>query len=245
MNTWIIYKIVNNVNKKIYIGLTKQTLKKRWASHVYASRQGGVNTAIANAMRKYGHKLFSIEEICLCHSLAEAAATEIRFIDELGARRPRGYNVTAGGQGVSGFSRPMSTETKEKIRLSHLGKKHSPEHIANSAAAHRGIRPNFESRQKMSLSQRGSKKKPWSEESKRRASEARKGIKTGPQSLSHVEARRRGMRGHIVTQETRNKISAAHKGRTRRPLSLETRLKLSAALKAYKKRISEPKPAGH
>ena len=64
----IIYKIVNNINGKIYIGQTIQTLEKRWKSHC---SKGGSLSYIKRAIFKYGQNNFSIFEIDRAFSLEE------------------------------------------------------------------------------------------------------------------------------------------------------------------------------
>ena len=54
-----IYKIVNDIDDKIYIGSTGDPLETRFAGHKYASREG--NTVLYNHMRKIGTDHFRIE----------------------------------------------------------------------------------------------------------------------------------------------------------------------------------------
>ena len=51
----------------------------------------------------------------------------------------------------------MSNETKEKIRLAHLGKKQSPEHILKNRLSKLGKKHSLETRRKMSQAQIGKK----------------------------------------------------------------------------------------
>ena len=51
-----IYKIINNINSKIYVGKTIYTAEKRYKSHLQQLDDG---TAIHNAMKKYGVENFS------------------------------------------------------------------------------------------------------------------------------------------------------------------------------------------
>jgi len=62
-----IYKISNTQNSKIYIGITKQSLKSRFNQHCIAKY-----SAIGNAIRKYGKECFIMEQIDEAFSLREA-----------------------------------------------------------------------------------------------------------------------------------------------------------------------------
>lgn len=48
----IIYKIINLVNNKIYIGLTTKTLEQRWKNYLKCYKQTGY--AIHKTLIKYG-----------------------------------------------------------------------------------------------------------------------------------------------------------------------------------------------
>jgi group I intron endonuclease len=51
---------------------------------------------------------------------------EIYWVEKLGALSPNGYNLTKGGEGTVGYSRPQSVEEREKRSLSN--KKYYAEH---------------------------------------------------------------------------------------------------------------------
>ena len=73
MNTGIVYKIVNDVNDKVYIGVTQTSLEERFKKHkVDAFRH---NSNIYKAMRDIGIEHFSIIEIDRC-SVAELGNKE-------------------------------------------------------------------------------------------------------------------------------------------------------------------------
>ena len=59
----IIYKITNNINNKVYIGLTTHSLENRWSKHLSEMRNINNNKHLYRAMRKYGIENFSIEKI--------------------------------------------------------------------------------------------------------------------------------------------------------------------------------------
>ena len=102
-----IYKIINDVNDKVYIGQTIRTIEERFSSHKSASKNpGDKDCALYRAMRKHGDKNFHIFEIeknvsktkeCLLNKLNER---EIYWIDFFNSYHC-GYNETLGGENVS------------------------------------------------------------------------------------------------------------------------------------------------
>lgn len=93
-----IYKIVNNVNDKVYIGKTAFSIQKRFQEHCRdAFRERNEKRPLYNAMRKYGTEAFSIELIEECDD-AFAADREAYWIGVYNAYST-GYNATLGGDG--------------------------------------------------------------------------------------------------------------------------------------------------
>ena len=62
-----IYKIVNNVNDKVYVGKTCRTLTIRWKEHCKHCNEG-VDYPIYRAMKKYGIDAFHMELIEECNN---------------------------------------------------------------------------------------------------------------------------------------------------------------------------------
>lgn len=92
-----IYKITNQINSKVYIGLTTNTVEKRWQEHKNAINQHKDKRPLYNAMFKYGINNFSIETIEECDDLI-LAEREIYWIDYYNSYYD-GYNATFGGEG--------------------------------------------------------------------------------------------------------------------------------------------------
>lgn len=90
-----IYKIVNDINDKVYIGKTYSSIEKRWKEHCQDSKKDYHNRPLYNAMNKYGIEHFYIEEIEQCENPEER---EIYWIETLGTFK-NGYNATTGGDG--------------------------------------------------------------------------------------------------------------------------------------------------
>lgn len=113
-----VYKIVNNVNGKVYIGQSIN-IKNRWKDHVNALNRGDSScTVLQRAWNKYKEKSFSFEilELCTEDRLDEV---EIKYIEMYDALNPEnGYNIEPGGN----KNKHLTEETKQKLRESHLGK---------------------------------------------------------------------------------------------------------------------------
>lgn len=94
-----IYKIINTVNGKIYVGQSVD-IYKRWSQHKYKAfdpKEIGYNSAIHAAIRKYGSDNFILEIIEECEpDLLDER--ERYWINKLGSLVPNGYNIMDGGQ---------------------------------------------------------------------------------------------------------------------------------------------------
>lgn len=94
-----IYKITNQINKKIYVGQTIGILSKRWREHCFQAKEGSKTYYLYQAMRKYGIENFDIEEIeeCSNDELNERECYWIKYYNSFGEG---GYNLTPGGYGA-------------------------------------------------------------------------------------------------------------------------------------------------
>lgn len=99
-----IYKIINNVNDKVYIGQTTTNTKLRWAQHITEAKSFRFNEMILyKSMRKYGidnFRLLEVEEISANtkDELIELLNNkEMYYISSYNTLLPNGYNMTIGG----------------------------------------------------------------------------------------------------------------------------------------------------
>lgn len=92
--TWRIYKYTNKVNGKVYIGQTRNSLKRR-----ASGGSGYKNTVFAKAIKKYGWKNFEGEILQDdIRTQEEANLAEIYFINLYNSRDSNyGYNMSPGG----------------------------------------------------------------------------------------------------------------------------------------------------
>jgi group I intron endonuclease len=109
--SWTVYMHQNKTNGKRYIGITSKSPEKRWGN-------GGIgykkHTRFWNAIQKYGWNNF--DHVILFNNIEHKLACDIekQLIREFKTKDPQcGYNLTDGGEGVTGFS--PSEETRKKL----------------------------------------------------------------------------------------------------------------------------------
>lgn len=189
-----VYKIVNNINGKTYVGQSIN-IKARWKDHINTlNRNDSHSVLLQRAWNKYGPENFSFEVLELCPEdmLDEVEVKYINFYDTI----KNGYNIESGGN----KNKHLPEETKRKI-----------------SNAHRGICFSEETKQKMSKSRTGEGNSMYgrhhTEEAKRKMSEAKKGRPGHPSTEYQKERARLANLGKVVSEETRKKLSEAAKGR--------------------------------
>jgi group I intron endonuclease len=114
MIIYSIYKIVNNVNGKVYIGMTKQR-EKRFKIHSYLSESDSPQLLIQKKMKEYGKYNFHFEIIYETLSLSHCQKMESFFIKDFDTLTPKGYNVHTGGN----YSTVHKASEKLKHRMKH------------------------------------------------------------------------------------------------------------------------------
>lgn len=117
-----IYKIINLVNKKIYIGETIRTIDIRWKQHIYKSKNGA-NGHLYAAMRLYGIDNFTVEEIERC-STEDRFERETYYISKFNSLEPNGYNWILAQHGEnSSLIELLFNEWEEGSSLINIGEK--------------------------------------------------------------------------------------------------------------------------
>ena len=112
----IIYKITNQINNKVYIGLTTCSLKYRWAKHIAESKNINNTKHLYKSMRKYGIKNFVIEEIDSTNDFKELGKLERHYIQQYNSTNPNlGYNLTHGGESNQYDGNPSAKVTVEDV----------------------------------------------------------------------------------------------------------------------------------
>ena len=108
-----IYKIVNDINQKVYIGKTEFSLEKRFSEHCSdCKRQNKAKRPLYFAMRKYGVQHFQIILIEETNDPIEREKYWIKFYDSY----KNGYNATTGGDGKTWIDYDQVVEYYNKFQ---------------------------------------------------------------------------------------------------------------------------------
>lgn len=169
----IIYKAENLINGKVYIGKTIQGLKLRKYQHIRYSKNKTNYFVFHRALSKYGESNFKWSIIDTAENEKELNEKEIFWISEY-KKTYNLYNMTNGGEGVSGYKH--TDESKKKLSEKLKGK---PAPNKGLPAYNKGIPMSEEQKKKMSEERKGkpsgAKGKKRSEESKLKQSIAMSG----------------------------------------------------------------------
>lgn len=118
-------------NRKMYVGITKKPVRRRWSNG-----QGYRNQPkMAHAIEKYGWGSVTHEVLLTCLTQDEAKFWERFYIQKFDTVR-NGYNITCGGDGLFGVK--LSEETKRKIGAANHKNPHpgTGEHLYKYVAEH-------------------------------------------------------------------------------------------------------------
>lgn len=232
----IIYKVINRINGKIYIGLTKNSLEQRRIQH-FSECLSSSKTKFHNALRKYGKEGFIWEEVDFAETIDELRNKEIFWIKFYNSI-DFGYNINKGGSGGDNYTdNPNLSEIKLKIGIKvKQSNRWTPERrkqqSINFSGKNNPMRKNpersfFSTNNPMNIIENrfiGDKNAMSREDVKKRHLEAcRK-----PERLKKISEKLKGKKLKPLSQETKNKISQKNKGKIR---SLEVRERISKSTK--------------
>lgn len=114
-----IYRIINNVTRKFYIGRTCDKIQYRFKNHIRSASSNykySHNGRLQRSIRKYGAGNFDIKEIDKCSTLEDAVRLELFYIKYYNSENPKyGYNMVHD----NGNGRP----TQPKENLEKFGRK--------------------------------------------------------------------------------------------------------------------------
>lgn len=145
----IIYVITNNINNKVYVGQTWQSMNNRFSQH----KRDGKCLKLHRAFEKYGKNNFKISLCTIAHSQEVLDYWECFFIKKYDSIK-NGYNIREGGskgklspiskrkiskalQGnTNSKDRKLSTIHKNRISKSNKGKKLTKTHRENLSKSH-------------------------------------------------------------------------------------------------------------
>lgn len=127
--------LVESPSGKVYIGKTNN-FRVRKNSHLRSAKNP--RTPMARAVSKYGSQLvWKVLETVKTNE--EALLREQLWVRRYNSNCPKhGYNLTAGGEGLTGYR--LTEETKEKIRQKAIGRRMSVEVRERRAKSLRGTR---------------------------------------------------------------------------------------------------------
>lgn len=108
----IIYKIENSINGKIYVGLTTKSLSNRIAGHIAENK-----SYVQKALNKYGIQSFRIAVIDSAESREVLCEKEKYWIQHYDCKAPNGYNLTDGGDGLINPSKSVRKAISKKVSI--------------------------------------------------------------------------------------------------------------------------------
>ena len=146
----VIYKIEHRESGKVYVGKTARTLGIRMNEHLYNSRSHCKKSYIDLAIGKYGIDAFEVSVIEECDTEEKLNEREQYWIACYDCKIPNGYNITSGGDGVSGNER--SLEYRKKMSEANKGKKRSLETRKKMSEIWIGHEVSVKTREKISAS---------------------------------------------------------------------------------------------
>jgi group I intron endonuclease len=193
---YVIYKITNSVNNKVYIGKTICTLCSRINKHKYDSIRK--NSYLYTAIRKYGWDCFSCNILEKCVDRGHLNEREIYWIDLYDStNKKNGYNLHPGGTGGSCYHK--LTKEQQKAYGAKISSKNTGKHIHDE-----------EWKIMMSKKMKG---RVITKETKERIADAlRDGYKTG--RIKKPTTLPPSMKGKKHTEQAKSRMSQSHKGVT-------------------------------
>lgn len=197
---------------------------KRWQKHIRiaAGKRQKEKFYIHRAIAKYGVDNFTFSVLQQFDTEPECDLAEVYWIEYFQSNTKYGYNLTDGGEGVSGrivseatrqimrekaTGRKHTDETKELLRQINVGK--IPTNLEQLKTMHKGIALPPEHRQKISEARQGI---IFTEEHKQNMSKIRLGKRTGSENSfygkTHTEEIKEKSRGENNKQAklTANKV---------------------------------------
>lgn len=187
---WRIYKATGKCGRA-YVGVTTQTVQKRWEQHIRDARNGAPYL-LHRAIRKYGTGWFSVEELTVCFSKREAIVCEKALIaaHDTYAHAKNGFNLTYGGDGNWGWKPTL--ETRKKIGAKSAERlAANPEYVQRMIAARTGPPPvTQKKRDRAAAMGRAKKGIKLSDEHRAKISAAGVGRVKSPETIKKMKALR-------------------------------------------------------
>lgn len=203
---YTIYKTVNLINGKMYIG--------KHATENIGDDYLGSGLLLKKSIRKYGKENFKKEILYVFDNEEEMNRKEIEILNEHILKDDSYYNIAAGGQGgaiVMKPGHPLYESTRQKLKVSQMARREEISKIT---------------KENHKLKRVGMYGKKQSENQKRLVSEKLKGIPKNPESVKKQnESLRKTLddpnyvhpnKGRKASAETLQKMSIALKNRPKK-----------------------------
>lgn len=210
-----IYKIVNALNGRMYIG---QSVNPVYREKRHFWKNSGC-VKLRRAVEKYGRDSFNFSVLCWCADKTDANEAEELLI-ALGDTRSNGYNITPGGFGTGAgednpfFGKCHTAELKAKLAATRLGKPMEAatrEKIANanrnrtmSEATKDKLRARAKSELCSERTALANKARVWSEESKAKLVAYNTGRKMSEEAKAKIAA---ANKARVWTAASRAKLA--------------------------------------
>lgn len=194
----IVYKIVNKINNKIYVGQDEKNNPKYYGS----------GHLIKRAIKKYGIENFEKHILEICENKNMLNEKEKYWIKNLNSTNPEiGYNIAEGGHGGNTYTE----ETKKRISNFFKNRKFSEETLKKRSESRKNKKIHTpESKLKISNAHKGKK---LSEEHKKIISEYAKKAKKSEEFLKNIGTIQNYWKGKKHTEETKRKMSENRRGK--------------------------------
>lgn len=128
----IIYKITNKVNGKIYIGLTRRSLKVRWKDHLARAKYDREKSIyLYNSINLYGEENFSIEEIDSAENDFELNDKEKYWAEFYNSYSPNGMNIALCGNNAKKSRESVLKHAKHYKLFSPLNELHQIHNLSD------------------------------------------------------------------------------------------------------------------
>jgi group I intron endonuclease len=122
----LIYLVTHVESGKQYVGLTIQTLDRRWTYHLEQSRAGLIKgtDSLHAAIRKHGADAFTMVQIDNGTTKVDLEQKERHWIKVRGTLLPAGYNISTGGVSGGSNRKPVTFDGKRfpsvKAAIEHI-----------------------------------------------------------------------------------------------------------------------------
>lgn len=105
----IVYLITHIETGKQYVGITIQSIERRWKNHTEQAKAGSLKSdaSLHEAIRRYGADAFKVSIIDHGSTKRGLEKAERDWIKQLNSLEPNGFNISPGG--TSGGSTPIAT----------------------------------------------------------------------------------------------------------------------------------------